>query len=297
MTGAREPPGATGRFADAEPSGLATMLGGSDRAEPGRATPATRAAASSVGATIERRDAGVEVTSGWRRRDASSWRTDRIRRPHGADPRPIAGAARLVAAPLRFGSARRTHAEGRAVIARHGRGRVRIDGMVRHPRQVLRRLTMLLSAHEGLVTSIAHRTVPTKRRGSHRAGARAGSPPLVVLAVIVVRRSGGYVVVAALASRRDRRSGSRAWCRCSRSSGWEVAGPGRPTDVRTCSLSRGNGTLVVRGLGAGDRRRDPGGRRVDGCSGRSSRSCRSPTSSNRSSCATAPRGLGSGSWA
>ncbi len=67
----------------------------------------------------------------------------------GAHLRVVASADRmlaLAAAPLRAGLPDPLRREGRAVLADVLRGRVRVHGMVRHPRR-LARFTALLSVH------------------------------------------------------------------------------------------------------------------------------------------------------
>ena len=78
----------------------------------------------------------------------------RVRVADGAAPdahlRVVAPAHRvlaLAAAPLRGGLPDPLRREGRAVLADVLRGRVRVHGMLRHPRR-LARFTALLSVHE-----------------------------------------------------------------------------------------------------------------------------------------------------
>jgi len=130
-------------YADPSPSGLSSMLGGLIEQnlvrEPGR-----RRLLRPAVFTIEAPDAQVAVTL--------QVGTNQVRVADGADDtaqvRVTADSGRLLAiagAPLRFGFPDLFHAQGRRVIADILRGRVRIEGLLRHPALVAR-LTMLLSA-------------------------------------------------------------------------------------------------------------------------------------------------------
>ena len=133
------------RFADEPPSGLASMLGdllGQNLARhPERAALLARAVSS-----IEAPDAEVAVTI--------SLTPMAIVVAEGVDARatvhvraPSDRLLALVASPLRFGLPDLFSAEGRAVATDLVRGRLRVRGLVRHPRQVAR-LTRLLSVRD-----------------------------------------------------------------------------------------------------------------------------------------------------
>jgi hypothetical protein len=138
-------PGPTIRFVDQTPSGLASMLGdllGQNLVrDPGRrrllvpAVSAVDAPDAGVAVTIAVTPATIAVADG-----VDTRATVRVRADSG---RLLA----LVAAPLRFGLPDLLHGEGRAVVADLLRGRLRVRGLLRHPRQVAR-LTMLLSARD-----------------------------------------------------------------------------------------------------------------------------------------------------
>jgi hypothetical protein len=133
-------------FVDAEPSGLAEMLGGLIEQNLA-ADPARRRLLHPSVVTIDADDAGVVITL----------RIDRdgVVVAEGSDPsaqvKIHADSGRLlsvVATPLRGGLPDPLSHAGRSLIAGIARGRVRIDGLVRHPVQVIR-LTKLLNVHEG----------------------------------------------------------------------------------------------------------------------------------------------------
>jgi hypothetical protein len=128
-----------------DPSGLAELLAGllsrQLAREPGRA-----ALLQPSVVVLSMPDAGVAVTV-----DLSP---GRVRVVDGvaasAHIRVVASADRvlaLAAAPLRAGLPDPLHREGRAALADVLRGRVRVHGIVRHPRR-LARFTALLSVHE-----------------------------------------------------------------------------------------------------------------------------------------------------
>jgi hypothetical protein len=130
-------------FADAEPSGLASLLGGLIEQNLARDPARERLLTPSLVA-IDAPDAGVAITL----------RIDphRILVIDGADAHASIGvtgdSARLLAltaAPLRFGFPDPLRPGGRAALADVATGRVKVRGMLSHPRGVAR-LTMLLSA-------------------------------------------------------------------------------------------------------------------------------------------------------
>ena len=133
----------TVRFADAEPNGLADLVGRlietNLEAHPDRrallrdAVVRLRAADAATEATVTLSSAGVAVANG----------------PVGRRPQLTLVAEaydliELAGAPLRFGFPDVLDAEGRSVIRRIATGRVRISGMLRHPVR-LSRFTRLLS--------------------------------------------------------------------------------------------------------------------------------------------------------
>ena len=131
-------------FLDAEPNGLASMVGGlieqNLARDPGRARLLTGGSAVLVAP-----DADVEVSL--------RLGPGEVQVRNGADPGAdlvvTADSGRLLGlagAPLRFGLPDGVSTEGRAVLRDLAARRVRIRGMASHP-GLLRRLTMLLSAH------------------------------------------------------------------------------------------------------------------------------------------------------
>jgi hypothetical protein len=129
-------------FADAEPSGLGTMLGGLLEQNLER-DPTRKRLLTPTLVSIEAPDAEVAVTL--------RILPGRVLVADGARPGAhlviAADSARLLAltdAPLRFGLPDPLQAQGRAVLADVLARRVRIRGMISHPRR-LARLTMLLS--------------------------------------------------------------------------------------------------------------------------------------------------------
>jgi hypothetical protein len=131
----------TVEYADAEPSGLASMLGGlieqNLERDPSRAR-LLRPAVASIAAP----DAGVSVML--------RLEPKRVLVADGTGDAHVRIAAdstkllELTAAPLRFGFPDALSREGRAVLRDVLSGRVRIGGLVAHPAR-LARLTMLLS--------------------------------------------------------------------------------------------------------------------------------------------------------
>ncbi len=128
-------------YADTDPSGLATMLGGlieqNLQRDPGRRR-LLRPAVVSISAA----DAGVSVTV--------RLQPGRVELEEGIDARAHlrvrADAERLLeitAAPLRFGLPDVATREGRAVIRDLARRRVRIGGMLAHPRRLARFASLL----------------------------------------------------------------------------------------------------------------------------------------------------------
>ena len=136
----------TVRFADAEPNGLAELVGrlieGNLEAEPERrrllrdAVIELSASDAEIQATIRFSAEGVAVSNG------------------SAGPRPnltiVADAYDLVelaGAPLLFGFPNALDAQGRSVLRRIATRHVRVSGMLRHPLR-LSRFTRLLSVVE-----------------------------------------------------------------------------------------------------------------------------------------------------
>jgi len=132
------------RFADAEPNGLASMVGGLIEQnlvrDPSRARLLTGGSA-----TLVAPDAGVEASLRLGPGDVvvSNGRDPAADLVVRADSGRLLG---LAGAPLRFGLPDGLRAEGRAVLRDLAARRVTIDGLVAHA-GLLRRLTMLLSAH------------------------------------------------------------------------------------------------------------------------------------------------------
>jgi hypothetical protein len=129
-------------YEDAEPSGLAAILGGlieqNLEREPGRARylrPATvsiEAPDADVGATLTFSEGSVSV---------SGRSGQRAQLEVTAEPSDLLA---LTAAPLRFGFPDPFQEEGREIVRSIVSRRVRIAGLIRHPLR-LRRLTLLLS--------------------------------------------------------------------------------------------------------------------------------------------------------
>jgi hypothetical protein len=134
---------ATVTYADLEPSGLSTMIGGlieanlranADRAELLRPCIVVLAAADAgVSTSLRISPSGVQVAN----------------EPPltGVELRVRASSGDLIALsamPLRFGLPDPLRREGRAIVGGLLRGRIRVSGLVRHPAK-LTRLTRLLS--------------------------------------------------------------------------------------------------------------------------------------------------------
>ena len=129
-------------FADAEPNGLADLVGrliaSNLDGEPGRrrllrpAVVVLSASDADVRATIRLSPAGVTVSNG-----AAS-------RPHLLIRADAYDLIELAAAPLRFGLPDVFDARGRDVVRQLTRGHVRVSGMLRHPIRMTR-FTRLLN--------------------------------------------------------------------------------------------------------------------------------------------------------
>lgn len=136
----------TVRFPDAEPNGLADLVGRlietNLEAEPDRrallrdTVVLLTASDAAIEATVALSSAGVEVSNG---RAAS--------RPHLVIDADAYDLIELAGAPLRFGFPDVVHPQGRSVIRRIATRHVRVSGMLRHPVR-LSRFTRLLSVVE-----------------------------------------------------------------------------------------------------------------------------------------------------
>jgi hypothetical protein len=134
---------ATVTYTDTDPNGLASMLGAlieaNLRANPDRAEllrPSMvelTATDAEVSASVHIRPFGVEVAN-----ERSPTRVDLGVRASSSD------LIALSVMPLRFGLPDPLRREGRAIIGKLLRGRIRVSGLVRHPAK-LTRLTRLLS--------------------------------------------------------------------------------------------------------------------------------------------------------
>lgn len=129
-------------YADAEPNGLAALVGGliagNLAADPGRASLLRPARIRLTG-----RDAEVTI--------ALAFAEGAVTIANGPGPRPhldveadAEGLLGLAGAPLRFGFPDALHPEGRAVLAGLVRGELRVGGLLRHPVR-LARFARLLS--------------------------------------------------------------------------------------------------------------------------------------------------------
>jgi hypothetical protein len=133
----------TVRFADAEPTGLADLVGRliqtNLEAEPDRrdllldAVVLLTATDAAIEATVTLSNAGVAVANG-----------PAGRRPHLVIAADAYDRIELAGAPLRFGFPDVLDPQGRSVIRRIVTRHVRVSGMVRHPIR-LSRFTRLLS--------------------------------------------------------------------------------------------------------------------------------------------------------
>lgn len=133
----------TVRFADAEPNGLADLVGRlietNLQADPDRRSllrdtvVRLRASDAATEATIALSSAGVDISNG-----------PVGRRPHLILVAEAYDLIELAGAPLRFGFPDAFHQRGRAVIRRIATRRVRVSGMLHHPIR-LSRFTRLLS--------------------------------------------------------------------------------------------------------------------------------------------------------
>jgi len=133
----------TVRFADAEPNGLADLVGRlietNLEADPDRRSllrdtvVLLKATDAATEATVTLSSAGVAVSNG-----------PVGRRPHLILVAEAYDLIELAGAPLRFGFPDVVHARGRSVIRRIATRHVRVSGMLRHPIR-LSRFTRLLS--------------------------------------------------------------------------------------------------------------------------------------------------------
>ena len=134
----------TVRFADAEPNGLADLVGRlietNLEAEPDRrallrdTVVLLTASDAATEATVAVSSSGVAVSNG----------PPAGRRPHLVIVSEAYDLIELAGAPLRFGFPDALHPRGRAVIRRIATRRVRVSGMLCHPIR-LSRFTRLLS--------------------------------------------------------------------------------------------------------------------------------------------------------
>jgi hypothetical protein len=137
----------TVRFADAEPNGLADLVGrlieSNLETEPDRRSLLRdtlvhlRASDAAIEATVTLSSAGVEVSNGPAKGPAG-------RRAHLVIVADAYDLIELAGAPLRFGLPDVVDAQGRSVIRRIATRHVRVSGMFRHPIR-LSRFTRLLS--------------------------------------------------------------------------------------------------------------------------------------------------------
>jgi hypothetical protein len=141
----------TVRFADAEPNGLADLVGrlieSNLETEPDRrrllrdTIVLLSASDAAIEATVTLSSAGVDVANGPAKGPAKG---PGGRRPHLAIEADAYDLIELAGAPLRFGLPDVMHPQGRSVIRRIATRHVRVSGMLRHPIR-LSRFTRLLS--------------------------------------------------------------------------------------------------------------------------------------------------------
>jgi hypothetical protein len=141
----------TVRFADAEPNGLADLVGRlietNLETEPDRrgllrdTIVLLQASDAAIEATVTLSSAGVDVANGPAIRPANGRGG---RRPHLVIAADAYDLIELAGAPLRFGFPDVMDPQGRSVIRRIATRHVRVSGMLRHPIR-LSRFTRLLS--------------------------------------------------------------------------------------------------------------------------------------------------------
>jgi hypothetical protein len=141
----------TVRFADAEPNGLADLVGrlieSNLETEPDRrrllrdTIVLLQASDAAIEATVTLSRAGVDVANGPAKGSAKGRGG---RRPHLVIAADAYDLIELAGAPLRFGFPDVMDPQGRSVIRRIATRHVRVSGMLRHPIR-LSRFTRLLS--------------------------------------------------------------------------------------------------------------------------------------------------------
>ena len=141
----------TVRFADAEPNGLADLVGRlietNLETEPDRrgllrdTIVLLQASDAAIEATVMLSRAGVDVANG---RAMGQAKGPSGRRPHLVIEADAYDLIELAGAPLRFGFPDVIDPQGRSVIRRIATRHVRVSGMLRHPIR-LSRFTRLLS--------------------------------------------------------------------------------------------------------------------------------------------------------
>lgn len=131
-------------YADAEPSGLASMVGGLIEANLVRHPDRLRLLRPAV-VDLSAPDAGVSISVAIEpQRIVVAGAAGANRRPHLHVRADSSDLLLLASVPLRRGFPDPFHREGRAVIRRLLRGRIEVDGLLRHL-GTLRRLSRLLS--------------------------------------------------------------------------------------------------------------------------------------------------------